>query len=56
MLDGGFLGGETRFGFGTMIIGATGEVVAVRVSIPFDGELLWALATVVGEAHVGTPS
>tara|TARA_B100000686_G_scaffold273283_1_gene290844 strand:- start:245 stop:541 length:297 start_codon:yes stop_codon:yes gene_type:complete len=56
VFNGCFFRGEAGLRFGAMIIGATGKMVAVRVSIPFDGELLWTLAIVVGESHVSTPS
>jgi hypothetical protein len=35
-----------------MIIGAAWDVVAVGIGVPFDWELLWALAIVVGETHM----
>ncbi len=56
MFDGCFLGGEARFGFGAIIIGAAGKMIAVRVGIPFNGELLGALTIVVGETHMGATS
>ena len=52
MLDGRFLSGKARLGFGAMIIGRARKVITIGVSIPFNGKLLWALAIVVGEAHV----
>tara|TARA_R100000008_G_C3468415_1_gene107723 strand:+ start:302 stop:439 length:138 start_codon:yes stop_codon:yes gene_type:complete len=36
-----------------MIIGATRKMIAVRVGVPLNRELLWALTVVIGEAHVG---
>jgi hypothetical protein len=56
VLDGRFLGGETRFGFGTMIIRGARKVIAVRVGIPFNRKLLWALTIVVGKPHMGAAS
>ena len=56
MLDGGFLGGETRFGFGTMIIRGARKVIAVRVGIHFNRKLLWSLTIVVGKPHMGATS
>ena len=56
MLDSSFLGGETRFGFGTMIIRGARKVIAVRVGIPFNRKLLWALTIVVGKPHMGAAS
>jgi hypothetical protein len=56
VLDGCFLGSKARLGFGTMIIGATGKMVAVRVGIPLNGELLGTFPIVVGKPHVGATS
>ena len=56
VFDGGFFRGEARFSFGAMIIGATRKVIAVRVGIPFNRELLWTLTIVVGKPHMGTSS
>ena len=53
MLDGRFLSGKARLGFGAMIIGRARKVITIGVSIPFNGKLLWALAIVVGETHMG---
>ena len=54
--DSCFLGGEARFGFGAMIIGGARQMIAVRVGIPLNRELLWTLAIVVGKPHMGTSS
>jgi hypothetical protein len=54
--DSCFLGGEARFGFGTVIIRGAWKVIAVRVRIPFNRKLLWALTVVVGKTHMGAAS
>ena len=54
VFNGCFFSGEARLRFGAVVIGATGKMVAVRVGIPLNWELLGAFAIVIGETHVGT--
>jgi len=56
VFNGCLFGGEARFRFGAMIIGAAGKMVAVGVGIPLNGELLRTFTIVVGKPHMGAAS